>query len=100
MQQFDVITDHNTLIAIINHHRLDKVENPRLHAKIMAFNFKANWQKGSINHAPDALSSNTVSTPSQEELLTKCDEENNQEHSAAEIRAIHRKAHHYENFGN
>ena len=93
MQQFDMITDHNPLIAIINHHRLDEIENPRLqhlHAKIMAFTFRANWQKGSINYAPDALSHNPVNMPSPEELLAKGDEENHQEPSAAEIRAIHR----------
>ena len=93
MQQFDVITDHNLLIAIINHHRLDEIENSRLQrlrAKIMAFNFRAYWQKGSTNHAPDALSHNPVNMPSPEELLAKGDEENNQEPSAAEIRAIHR----------
>ena len=79
MQQFDVITDHNPLIAIINHHRLDEIENPRLQclcAKIMAFNFKANWQKGNTNHAPDALSRNAVSMPSSEELLAESDENN------------------------
>ena len=51
------ITDHNQLVMIINHHRLDEIENPRLQrlcAKIMAFNFKATWQKGSTNYAPDA----------------------------------------------
>ena len=93
MQQFDVITDHNPLIAIINHHRLDEIENPRmqrLRAKIMAFDFRANWQKGSTNHAPDALSRDPVNMPSPEELLAEGDEENNQEPSAAEIRAIHR----------
>ncbi len=79
MQQFDVIIDHNPLITIINHHRLDKIENPRLQrlrAKIMAFNFKVNWQKGSTNHAPDALSCNAVSMPSSEELLAESDENN------------------------
>ena len=42
----------------------------------MAFNFKANWQKGSTNHAPDALSYNAVSMPSPEELLVESDENN------------------------
>ena len=93
MQHFDVITDHNPLISILNHHRLDEIDNPRLQrlrAKIMAFNFKAVWHKGVTNQAPDALSRNPVSTPSPAELLAEHDEENNQEPSAAEIRAIHR----------
>ena len=93
MQQFDMITDHNPLLPIINHHRLDEIENPRLQrlrAKIMAFNFKASWKKGITNQAPDALSRNPISTPSPKELLAKSDEDNNQEPSAAEIMAVHR----------
>ena len=92
MQHFEVITDHNPLIPILNHHRLDEIENPRLqhlHAKIMAFNFKASWQKSITNHTPDKLSRNPVSLPSPAELLAESDEDNNQEPSAAEIRAIH-----------
>ena len=30
MQHFDVITDHNPLISILNNHRLDEIDNPRL----------------------------------------------------------------------
>ena len=30
LQHFSVITDHNPLISIINNHRLDEIENPRL----------------------------------------------------------------------
>ena len=59
LQHFKVITDHNPLIPILNSHRLDEIDNPRLQrlsAKLMAFNFTAVWCKGSTNKAPDALS--------------------------------------------
>ena len=55
LQHFDVVTDHNPLIPILNTRRLDDVENPRLQrlkSCLMAYNFTAQWTKG----APDALS--------------------------------------------
>ena len=79
LQHFDVITDHNPLILILNHHRLDEIDNPRLQrlrAKIMAFNFNAVWHKGVTNQAPDALSRNSVSTLSPAELLAEHYENN------------------------
>ena len=54
MQHFDVITDHNPLISILNNLRLDEIDNPRLQhlrTKIMAFNFTAVWHKDAINQA-------------------------------------------------
>ena len=30
LQHFQVVTDHNPLIPILNSHRLDEIENPRL----------------------------------------------------------------------
>jgi len=59
LQHFDVITDHNPLISIVNIHRLDEIKNPRLQClktQIMGYNFTAQWKKGSDHHAPDALS--------------------------------------------
>ena len=93
MQHFDVITDHNPLISILNNHRLDEIDNPRLqqlHAKIMAFDFTTVWCKGATNQAPDALSQTPVGKPITAEFLTENDEDNNQEPSIAEIRVIHR----------
>jgi len=59
MPHFDLITDHNPLLSILNKKRLDEIENPRLQRlrmKIMAYNFTAQWVKGSLNAGPDALS--------------------------------------------
>ena len=56
---FTVITDHNPLIPILNSHRLDEIENPRLQrlrTRIMGYNFTAQCLKGASNGATDALS--------------------------------------------
>jgi len=89
LPQFEVWTDHNPLVPILNSHRLDEIENPRLQRmrmKIMAFNFKAIWRKGATNQAPDALSRNPVSIPTPAELLA---EGSDQDLSAAEVRGVH-----------
>ena len=91
LQHFTVITDHNPLIPILNNHRLDEVENPRLQRlkiKLMAYNFTAEWLKGAKNEAPDALSRNPVSEPQPHELLGELDLDNNPDVSFAEIRSI------------
>lgn len=44
LQNFEIVTDHNPLIPILNSHRLDEIDNPRLQrlrTKLMAFNFTA-----------------------------------------------------------
>ena len=66
LQLFHVITDHHPLVPILNNHRLDEIENPRLQrmkAKLMGYNFTTEWLKGSLNQAPDALSRNPTSNP-------------------------------------
>ena len=66
LQHFDIITDHNPLLSILNNRRLDEIENPRLQrlrTKLMAYHFTAHWQKGSLHSAPDALSRNPVNDP-------------------------------------
>ena len=55
------ITDHHPLIPILNSHRLDDIENPRLQR--LAYNFIAEWLKGKENDAPDALSRNPILDP-------------------------------------
>ena len=87
LQHFDVATDHNPLIPILNTRRLDEVENPRLqHLKsyLMAYNSTAQWTKGSNHCAPDALSRNPVTGDG----LAEYDNQNNPEVSTTEIRAI------------
>ena len=91
LPHFTITTDHHPLIPILNSHRLDETENPRLqHLKtqIMAYNFTTEWVKGTLNNVPDALSRNPVSDPLQHEMLAKQDTNNNPEISIAEIRAV------------
>ena len=85
---FEVLKDHNPLIPILNSHRLDEIENSylqRMHMKIMSYNFKAIWDKGATNQAPDALSQSPISFPTPQELLA----ESNEEFTTAEIKSLH-----------
>lgn len=91
LQHFEVATDHNPLIPILNTRRLDEVENPRLQrlkSRLMAYHFTAHWTKGSTHNAPDALSRNPVSDPQSEDTLAEYDHQNNPAMSTTEIRAI------------
>ena len=88
---FTVMTDHHPLIPILNSHRLDKIENPRLQrlkTRTMAYNFTTEWVKGAQNYAPDALSRNRVFDPQPNEALGEKDVHNNPECSIADIRAM------------
>ena len=89
LQHFQVITDHNPLIPILNSHRLDEIDNPRLQrlrTRLMAYNFTAKWCKGSTNAAPDALSRYPVLEPNQEDMIAECDEDHSPAPSIAELR--------------
>ena len=66
LPHFEVGTDHNPLLAILNNRRLDEIENPRLQrmrTKLMSYHFTARYQKGALNHAPDALSRSAINDP-------------------------------------
>ena len=89
MQHFQVVTDHNPLIPILNSHRLDKIENPRLQRLrtwLMAYNFTAIWCEGSTHMAPDALSRHPVKEPIPEDSLAEFGEDHIPPPSIAEIR--------------
>ena len=58
----------------------------------MAYNFTAEWLKGSKNDAPDALSRKPVSDPEPHGLLAELDVDNNPDTSLAEIRSINNKS--------
>ena len=88
---FKVITDHHPLFSILNTQCLNEVENPRLQrlkARLMPYNFTAEWIKGTLNQAPDALSRYPVSDPLPQDSLGEQDHSNTSELSCAEIRAI------------
>ena len=91
LQHFQAITDHNPLIPILNHHRLDEIENPcleRLKIKLMAYNFTIEWVKGTKNDAPDSLSRNPVTDPSPEDSLAELDTLSQPALSITEIRTL------------
>ena len=74
LAHFDIVTDHNPLLSILNHRRLDEIENPRLQrlrTKLMMYNFTAQWQKGSLHHAPDSLSRHPTSDPNDADMLAE-----------------------------
>lgn len=88
---FTVVTDHHPLIPILNNHRLDEIQNPRLQrlkTKIMGYTFTATWMKGTLNNAPDALSHNPTADPQPEEALVESEIDQLTATSAAEIRAV------------
>ena len=97
IDHFTVVTDHNPLIPILNTHRLDEIENPRLQrlrTRIMAYNFTAQWLKGTNNEAADALSRHPYHSPNLGDDLAEYDIDTNggpmimtQALSIAQIRA-------------
>ena len=76
INHFMVITDHHSLVPILNTHRLDEIETPRLqHLRtcLMNYNFTAMWIKGLKNDAADALSRHPCQSPSQGDELAEYD---------------------------
>ena len=74
LSHFEIITDHNPFIPILNSHRLDEIENPRLQrlrTRIMGYNFTARHIKGKDNDAPDALSRYPTEPPKPNEELAE-----------------------------
>lgn len=91
LPHFTFITDHHPLVPILNSHRLDEMDNPRLQhlkTKIMGYTFRAEWVKGAHNTVPDALSRHPSADPSPDKLLTEQDPDNHQAATAIEIRAV------------
>ena len=91
LPHFTVVTDHHPLISILNSHRLDAIQNPRLQrlkTKIMGYTFTAVWLKGALNYAPDAFSHNPTADPQPEEALAETEIDQATATSSAEIRAV------------
>ena len=89
LQNFQVFTDHSPLVPILNNHRLDEIDNPRLkrlRARLMPYNFTAVWCKGSTNAAPDALSRYPIKEPTQDDAIAECEEDHTPAVSISEMR--------------
>lgn len=83
-----LVTGHNPPIPILNNHRLDEIENPRLQrlkTRIMTYNVTAECVKGILTSAPDTLSHNPISDPKPEEMLAERDPNGNLKTSIAKI---------------
>ena len=91
LQHFQIITDHNPLISILNTRRLDEIENPRLQrlkARIMGYHFTVQCTKGCKHHAPDALSRHPSDVPQCGDMIAEHDPQLQPEASISEIRAL------------
>ena len=80
LRHFEIVTDHNPLVPILNSHRLDEIENPRLQrlrTRIMGYNFTARHIKGKDNDAPDALSRYPTDKPNRDEELAEMEPTDN-----------------------
>ena len=63
---FEVVTDHRSLVPILNNYYLDQIENPRLQRLVMKlrpYQLRVAWRKGADHAFPDALSRHPVSDP-------------------------------------
>ena len=63
---FQVVTDHRSLVPILNSYSLAQIENPRLQRlvlKLRSYQLHASWCKGADNAAADALSRNPIQNP-------------------------------------
>ena len=61
--QFEVITDHQPLVSIMNGRNLDAIQNARIHrlmSKLLGYTFKVSWTPGKTQCIADALSRNPV----------------------------------------
>ena len=96
LQDFQVVTDHSPLVPILNTHRLNEMENPRLqrlHTRLMAYSFTAVWCKGSSNTVLDELSRHPVLEPSPGDALAEQEEDHSPVPSIEEIRACQANGH-------
>ena len=78
LQNFEVTTDYNPLIQILNSHRFDEIDNPRLQrlkTELIAFNLTVKWCKKNTNRAPGILAHHPVWELQQLDSLAEYDEE-------------------------
>lgn len=88
----EIITDHNPIVPIINGHRLDEIENPRLQRlrrRLMPFQVTAKWIKGSTNLIADALSRFPSEKSKKTDEIAETEINGEKAVSAPALRAIH-----------
>ena len=70
LQHFEMVTDHISLLIVINKYHLNEIENPhlqRLKMKLISCNLVATWRLGKDHLAADALSRAPLDAPTAEE---------------------------------
>ena len=77
LPSFEITTDHQPLVSILNSKTLDEIENPRqqnMKEKIQQqFNFVVKWKAGKKMFISDALSRSPVSDPPKDNGMDEVD---------------------------
>ena len=71
---FDLITDHRSLVPILNDYALDKLDNQRLlrlRLKMSRYTFTAKWVPHKLNVEADAVSRSPISYGSVDDVLVE-----------------------------
>ena len=71
--KFEVITDHQPLIPIMNKYSLMEIENPRIRRmllKLQGYQYLVSWRKGKDHAIADALSRSPIGQPPKEDTAT------------------------------
>ena len=80
LESFEIITDHQALVSILNTKTLDEIENPRqqnMKEKLQQrFNFTVKWKQGKKMFISDALSRSPVSDPPEDNGVGEAEEPN------------------------
>ena len=72
---FEIITDYQPLIGIINGHNLDAIQNARIHrlmSKLLGYRFKVSWTPGKTQCIADALSRSPVFEAEEPQEILVC----------------------------
>ena len=89
MMNVQLVTDHKPLTPIVNMHRLDEIDNPRLlRLKLLPYDAKAVWMKGADNRAADALFRHPLGQPKPEEEWAELLEEADGESRTVYVRSV------------
>ena len=70
LHTFEIVTDHKSLVPILNNYTMDNLETfrlLRLKEKTVNYVFKATWKKGKDHALPDALSRRPVDRPTEDD---------------------------------
>ena len=70
LHEFEIVTDHKSLVPILNNYTMDNLDTfrlLRLKEKTVNYVFRASWKKGKEHALPDALSRRPVDHPTEDD---------------------------------